>query len=119
METSAKTAYEGAAGMQSKKLQDHQKASKRMVGDKNFHIGHTENTSDKKTGVYDFHPSSQGQRARSAPKRRTQVGELLNGQSLPAEQAPVGQFEAAYKGAAGMSAGHWADARYASTTHWS
>jgi len=113
-----KAAYEGAAGVGSKQLQSVAECSKRIVADKNFHIGLTNNTTDQAVGVYDFHPSSQGQRARSAPKRRTQVGELINGRNLPCQQAAPDQFEDAYKGAAGMSAGHWADARYASTTNW-
>jgi len=121
-----KKAFEGAAGSGTGQMMEHQHRTKKMfpsdqvrqANEKNFHRGIVGDKADH--GVIDYHPTSQGERARAAPKRKSQVKALIQGDrsaSLP-EEAFHGKFEAAYEGAAGVSAGSWADARYASTTAW-
>lgn len=91
-------------------------SARRPAQKNNFHIGLT--SDQAKPGVYDFHPSSQGRKARSAPRRRSQAGELIHSHSTKAGGGTDTQYEAAFTGAAGVRGGHWADARYASTTCW-
>lgn len=116
-------AFEGAAGVHVRQAQQSTyRQSKKIVepekrpANKNLHIGFSSDT-EAAGGVYDFHPSKQGEKARSAPKRRTQVGDIIYGSTHT--ESPAEHFGTHYDGAAGRAAGHWADARYASTTQWS
>jgi len=122
-------AFQGAAGTKGERhhpadVPRREKRQNAQHHDNNFHRGIT-GANDIHGGVYDFKPTSQGEKARSVPRRRSQVRGLISQNNFsPPTRTPTagdgfeGQYSQAYTGAAGVSAGHWADARYASTTAW-
>lgn len=115
-----KKAFQGAAGVGTTHQDEHQHKAKK-VSSANYHRGLSRSMTSPH-GVYDYHPSAQGHKARSVPKRKSQIEGVIKGtcQKATKEHAEAfrGGYDHAYQGAAGVAGGHWADARYASTTAW-
>lgn len=97
-ESAVRRAYSGAAGTVSG-INEDQVQRKRVVfhhaaASKNFHRGL--HSGDVQDGVYDFHPSSQGRRARSAPRRKSVAGGIIRGEFAP-EAERSDNFQGTYE----------------------
>jgi len=116
----------GAAGRSTLCVREHDAKQSIKVKEerqpRDLRRGVSSHETNKANGVYDFYPSGQGRVARSAPRRKSQMNGLLKGHEAEATKEIGGREESrsqsfkgdhdTFTGAAGVSAGNWADARY-------